>query len=71
MAAVAARTMKRRSISVFTPVSRTRGVGHRRGEARKILPSGLGLLPEVGDDETDQRQGDKDFRPHENQEVGE
>jgi hypothetical protein len=30
---VAARRMKRRSINVFTPVSRTRGVGHRWGEA--------------------------------------
>jgi len=30
---VAARIMKRRSINVFTPARRTRGVGHRRGEA--------------------------------------
>jgi hypothetical protein len=35
---VAARRMKRRSISVFTPVSRTQGVGHRRGDPSKFLP---------------------------------
>jgi hypothetical protein len=35
-AAVAARAMKRMSMNVFTPVSRTRGVGHRLGEAGKI-----------------------------------
>ena len=37
-AAVAARAMKRMSMNVFTPASRTRGVGHRLGEAREILP---------------------------------
>jgi hypothetical protein len=37
MAAVAVRRMKRRSINVFTPVRRTRGVGHRRGEAGIFL----------------------------------
>jgi len=35
-AAVAARAMKRMSMNVFTPASRTRGVGHRLGEAGKI-----------------------------------
>ena len=30
---VAARVMKRMSMNVFTPASRTRGVGHRWGEA--------------------------------------
>jgi hypothetical protein len=33
MATVAARVMKRMSMNVFTPASRTRGVGHRLGEA--------------------------------------
>jgi hypothetical protein len=36
MAEVAARMVKRRSINVFTPASRTQGVGHRLGEAGKI-----------------------------------
>ena len=34
-AAVAVRVMKRMSMNVFTPASRTRGVGHRLGEATK------------------------------------
>ena len=35
---MAVRVMKRRSMNVFTPASRTRGVGHRLGEAGKFCP---------------------------------
>ena len=40
-----ARTMKRRSMNVFMPASRTQGVGHRLGQAWTF--SGLKAEPET------------------------